>query len=39
MSLGKNPALSSALAEVAREWSGEGVRFYSVIHDFAEEGG
>lgn len=38
MSLGKNPALSSALAEVAREWSGEGVRFYSVIHDFAEEG-
>jgi glycosyltransferase involved in cell wall biosynthesis len=43
MNLGKNCALSSAFAETARLMarlmaSGDGVRFFSVVHDFAEEG-
>ncbi|NLG17585.1 MAG: hypothetical protein GX556_09680 [Fibrobacter sp.] len=38
LNLGKNPALSAAFSEIAREWNGGDVRFFSVIHDFAEEG-
>lgn len=38
LNLGKNPALSSAFSEIAREWNEGDVRFFSVIHDFAEEG-
>jgi hypothetical protein len=40
MSLGKNCALSAAFAEAARRFCRERAdfRFYSVIHDFAEEG-
>jgi hypothetical protein len=42
MNLGKNCALSSAFAGIARHCSlcpdSGGVRFFSVVHDFAEEG-
>jgi hypothetical protein len=40
LSIGKNCALSSAFAEIARQYGGNNgaFRFYSVIHDFAEEG-
>ena len=40
LSIGKNCGLSAAFAEIARRYAGEkdDIRFYSVIHDFAEEG-
>jgi hypothetical protein len=40
LTLGKNCALSSAFAEVARAFKSaySDIRFFSVIHDFAEEG-
>jgi glycosyltransferase involved in cell wall biosynthesis len=39
LSLGKNIALSAAFSRLAREFRDEGeIRFFSVIHDFAEEG-
>ncbi len=40
LSMGKNCALSAAFAQVARKHAGrdDAVRFYSVLHDFAEEG-
>jgi hypothetical protein len=40
LTIGKNCALSAAFAEVARQYSGSknDIRFYSIIHDFAEEG-
>ncbi|NLE00032.1 MAG: glycosyltransferase family 4 protein [Fibrobacter sp.] len=38
LNLGKNPALSSAVSEIARRLASETVRFFWVIHDFAEEG-
>lgn len=40
LALGKNPALSEAFAEAARQTGGDGgrYRFYSVLHDFAEQG-
>jgi len=39
LTLGKNCALSSAFARVARAYRDDpGVRFFSVVHDFAEEG-
>ncbi len=37
LALGKNPALSEAFAEAARRTGGR-YRFYSVLHDFAEQG-
>lgn len=36
--LAKNPALASVFRHLACKWSASGLRFYSVIHDFAEEG-
>jgi hypothetical protein len=40
LSMGKNCALTAALAEVARRHArkNDEVRFFSVLHDFAEEG-
>lgn len=39
LNLGKNPALSAAFAAVARRRGGEeNCRFFSVMHDFLEEG-
>lgn len=40
LSLGKNIALSAAFADIAEQYGGRGsgLRFFSVIHDFAEEG-
>jgi len=39
LTLGKNCALSSAFANLARAYRDDpGVRFFSVVHDFAEEG-
>ncbi len=40
MTLGKNCALSSAFSRVVRQCNGlrDDIRFFSVVHDFAEEG-
>lgn len=39
LTLGKNPALSAAFSRIAKELGTSGeYRFFSVIHDFAEEG-
>ena len=37
LTLGKNPAFSSAFSQIARKDSNQMFRFFSVIHDFAEE--
>jgi hypothetical protein len=38
LTLAKNPALSSAIRLLAIKWSSPQIRFFSVIHDFSEEG-
>jgi hypothetical protein len=38
ISLGKNCAASAAFTQVAREFGSDEVRFFAVLHDFAEEG-
>jgi hypothetical protein len=38
VSLGKNAAASAAFTETARRFGSDMVRFFSVVHDFAEEG-
>ena len=38
LTLAKNPALSSAVRLLALKWSSPEIRFFSVIHDFSEEG-
>lgn len=37
-SLGKNVAASAAFAETARQWGCDQIRFFPILHDFAEEG-
>lgn len=38
LTLSKNPALSAAFYMLAMRWSSVKIRFFLVIHDFAEEG-
>jgi hypothetical protein len=38
VSLGKNTAASAAFTETARRFGSDMIRFFSVVHDFAEEG-
>lgn len=38
VSLGKNVAASAAFTETARRFGSDRIRFFSVVHDFAEEG-
>lgn len=38
VSLGKNVAASAAFTETARRFGNDNIRFFSVVHDFAEEG-
>lgn len=38
LTLAKNPALSSAVRLLALKWASPEIRFFSVMHDFSEEG-